>query len=290
MTTSAASGGPSSAALPSLDELARTPRRIVCIAPSNTETLYALGAEDRIVGVSRYCDHPAAARSKPRCGGFLDPHVDDILALRPDLVLAQSFLQEDAVKRLVHAEVRVVAFAATSLREVLEEILLLGRIVERDREAVALVSRVRDELAEVAEAAARFAGAPRPRVHVEEWGPSEPYYLAGDWVAELLELAGGENAFASRELRCPSPQRRVTAEEIAAADPDVIIAAWCGCNDKVDLGRIARRPALAHARAVSGGWLRFVDDRFLMRPGPRLAEGARRLHAIVREWHTARSP
>jgi iron complex transport system substrate-binding protein len=271
---------------PTLAELEASPRRIVCIAPSNTEILYALGAEDRIVGVSRYCDFPDAARELPRCGGFLDPRVDDILALRPDLVLAQSFLQEDAVKALVHAEVRVVAFGATSLREAMEDMLLLGRLVEREREARALVSCMRDQLEELAETGRRLCGpgARRPRVHLEEWGPSEPYFLAGDWAAEMLELAGAENAFAASPLRCPSPQRRVTAEEIAAADPDVIVAAWCGCNEKVDLGRIARRPALAEARAVRDGWLRFVDDRFVMRPGPRLVEGVRRLQAIVAEW------
>lgn len=292
MTPAAPHGGPPSGPgviLPTLAELEAAPRRIVCIAPSNTEILYALGAEDRIVGVSRYCDFPAAARDLPRCGGFLDPRVDDILALKPDLVLAQSFLQEDAVKALVHAEARVVAFGATSLREVLEDILLLGRLVQREREARALVSRMHDELEELAETGRRLfgGGARRPRVHLEEWGPSEPYFLAGDWAAEMLALAGAENAFAGRPLRCPSPQRRVTAEEIAAADPDVIIAAWCGCNEKVDLARIARRPALADARAVRDGWLRFVDDRFVMRPGPRLVEGVRRLQAVVAEWAAA---
>ena len=277
--------------LPSFADLRRAPQRIVCIAPSNTEILYALGAEDRIVGVSRYCDYPEAARGKPRCGGFLDPRVDDILALAPDLVLAQSFLQEDAVKALVHAEVRVVAFGATSLREVLEEMLLLGRLVDRAREAEALVERMRDELADLAARGRDLArgvgvggGGRRPRVHLEEWGPSEPYFLAGDWAAEMLELAGADNAFAHRRLRCPSPQRKVTAEEIAAADPDLIVAAWCGCNEKVDLDRIARRPPLAGSRAVRQGWLRFVDDRFVMRPGPRLVEGVRRLQAVIGEW------
>jgi iron complex transport system substrate-binding protein len=278
---------------PSLAELARAPRRIVCVAPSNTEILYALGAEELIVGVSRYCDYPEAARGKPRCGGFLDPHIDDILALAPDLVLAQSFLQEDAVKALVHAEVRVVAFGATSLREVLEDMLLVGRLVDRARQAEALVERMRDELADLAARGrelARAGGRPgrRPRVHLEEWGPSEPYFLAGDWAAEMLELAGADNAFAHRPLRCPSPERKVSAEEIAAADPDLIVAAWCGCNDKVDLARIARRPALQESRAVREGWLRFVDDRFVMRPGPRLVEGVRRLQELVLEWYERR--
>ena len=277
-------------ALPSFDDIRRTPRRIVCIAPSNTEILHARGAEDRIVGVSRYCDFPPEARAKPRCGGFLDPHVDDILALEPDLVLAQSFLQEDAVKALAHAEVPVLCFSATSLAGVIGDVLVLGRIVERAARAEALAIEMHAGFAEVAARAqvttARARGL-RPRVHLEEWGPDEPYYLAGDWAAEMLALAGADNAFAHRPLRCPSPRRTVTAEEIAAADPDMIVTAWCGCSEKVDLGRIARRPALAGSRAVGEGWLRMVDDRYVMRPGPRLVEGARRLQAIVEEWTRA---
>jgi iron complex transport system substrate-binding protein len=277
--------------LASLRDLGGTPRRIVCIAPSNTEILYALGAEDRVVGVSRFCDHPPAAGDKPRCGGFVDPRIDDILALEPDLVLAQSFLQEEAVKALVHAEVRVLAFAATSLREAMEDILLLGRLVERRREAEALVGGMQAELATLA-ARGRELGAAagaRPRIHLEEWGPSEPYFLAGDWAAEMLELAGADNAFAHRPLRCPSAERRIDGRDIAAADPDVIVAAWCGCNEKVDLGRIARRPELAASRVVREGWLRSVDDRYVMRPGPRLPEGVRRLQAIVAEWGARRA-
>src|SRR5579862_1267875 len=129
--------------IPGLDELRSAPGRIVCIAPSNTEILYALGAQDRIVGVSRFCDFPPEAQTKPRCGGFLDPDVDDILALKPDLVLAQSFLQEDAVKALAHHEVRVLCFSCTSLSELLADILLLGRLVRRDQEAERLVDGMR---------------------------------------------------------------------------------------------------------------------------------------------------
>lgn len=271
--------------LPSLAELRRAPQRIVCIAPSNTEMLYALGAEDRIVGVSRYCDFPDAAREKPRCGGFLDPQIDKILALKPDLVLAQSFLQEDAVKALVHAEVRVLAFSATSLVEIVEDILFLGRLVEREAGAEKIASQMLADLAELAARGQKLQtrSGRKPRVHLEEWGPSEPYYLAGDWAAEMLTVAGAINASA-RNLRCPSPQRAVSDAEIAATDPDLIIASWCGCNDKVDLHRIAARPALQNSRAVKENWLREVDDRFVMRPGPRIIEGVRRMQAIVAEW------
>lgn len=275
-------------ALRSLTDLSRSPMRIVCMAPSNTEILYALGAEDRVVGVSRFCDFPEAAQEKPRCGGFLDPDVDSILALKPDLVLGQSFLQENSVKALVHAEVRVLCFSATSLSDVLEDILLLGRLVERSTVAEALVARLHAELADLEERGRALARrGRRPRIHFEEWGPKAPYYLAGDWAAQMLTLAGAENAFAHRQLRCPSPQRTVSAEEIAATDPDVVVASWCGCSEKVDLRRIAERPGMAGCRAVRSGWLRMVDDRYVMRPGPRLPEGVRRLQAIVEEWVNA---
>jgi iron complex transport system substrate-binding protein len=275
--------------LPKLTDLRQTPKRIVCIAPSNTEILYALGAQDRIVGVSRYCDYPAEARELPRCGGFRDPTVTDILDLKPDLVLGQSFLQEDAVKALVHAEVAVMAFGATSLTQVLQEMLILGRIVEKENEANALVANLHAEFsaqAEKSEALRKQISRP-PRAHLEEWGPSEPYYLAGDWAAQMLRIAGFDNAFDDRNLRCPSPERTVSAKEIASADPDLIIAAWCGCSDRMDLTRIAKRPELKESRVVQGGWLRQVDDRFVMRPGPRLPEGVNRLQKILEEWISA---
>lgn len=269
--------------LTSLADIRRSPQRIVCIASSNTEILYALGAEDRIVGVSRYCDYPPAAREKPRVGGFLDPKIPEILELKPDLVLAQSFLQENAVKALAHHEIRVLCFACTSLRELLEDILLLGRLVERDQAADAIVTRMHAELEELGERGRKLPQ--HPRVHLEEWGPDEPYYLAGDWAVEMLELAGAKSAWEGKNLRCPSQQRTVTAAEIAARDPDVIVTAWCGCSEKQDLSRVARRPVLSDARVVQSGWLRKVDDRFIMRPGPRITEGVRRLQAIVQEWN-----
>lgn len=272
--------------IPGLDELRRTPRRIVCVAPSNTEILYALGAQDRIVGVSRFCDYPPEAKDKPRCGGFLDPSIESILSLKPDLVLAQSFLQENAVKAFAHHEIRVLCFSCTSLAELLEDILLLGRLLEKAEPAEKLVSRMHEELLRLGErgrALASDAGR-KPRVHLEEWGPKEPYYIAGDWAAEMLALAGAENAFSDRNLRCPSVQRTCTAAEIAARDPDVIITAWCGCADKIDLDRVRSRPALRASRVVKQDWIRIVDDRYVMRPGPRIVEGVRRMQTIIEAW------
>jgi len=272
--------------IPKFEELRRTPRRIVCVAPSNTEILYALGAQERIVGVSRFCDYPPEARHKPRCGGFLDPGIESILALKPDLVLAQSFLQEDAVKALAHHEVRVLCFSCTSLTELLEDILILGRLIERESAANEIVSQIHRDLSALGERGRILAmkAGRKPRIHLEEWGPKEPYYIAGDWAAEMLTVAGAENAFSDRNLRCPSPQRTCTGEDIAARDPDILITAWCGCAEKVDLDRVRSRPALVDSRVVKSDWLRVVDDRFVMRPGPRIVEGVRRMQDIVEEW------
>src|SRR5258707_13569822 len=108
---------------------------MLCAAPSNPEILSGRAPQDRMAGVSRSCDSPPQAEEKPRCGGFLDPSIDSILAVKPDLVLAQTFLQEHAVKAFAHHEVRVLCFSCTSLSELLEDILLLGRLVERERTA-----------------------------------------------------------------------------------------------------------------------------------------------------------
>jgi iron complex transport system substrate-binding protein len=108
--------------------------------------------------------------------------------------------------------------------------------------------------------------------------------MVGDWAAEMVTLAGGDNVFADRKLRVPSPGRIVTAEDIVARNPDVFVAAWCGMGEKVSLERIARRPGFAELAVVRDQWIRVVDDEFVMRPGPRLAEGARRMHVIFAEW------
>lgn len=267
---------------PEISELARGPERIVALAPSITETLFALGEQHRLVGVTRHCDYPAEASRIPRIGGFQRVGVADVLALEPDLVIGSSFLHKDHMRALVEAEVRVLCQNPTSLVDVLDDFVLLGRLVGREKEGRAIAEAMRTEFMDVAAAARAIER--RPRVYAEEWGPSEPFYMVGDWAAEMLTLAGGDNVFADRPLRVPSPGRVVTAEEIAARNPDVFVAAWCGMGEKVSLERIARRPGFAELPVVRNRWVRVVDDVFLMRPGPRLAEGARRLHALFAEW------
>jgi iron complex transport system substrate-binding protein len=267
---------------PDIHELAGGPRRIVALAPSITETLFALGEERRLVGVTRHCTFPEAAKQIPRIGGFQKVGVADVIALEPDLVIGSSFLHRDHMRALVEAEIRVWCQNPTSLVQVLEDFVLLGRLVEREAEGRAMAASVRTELLEVAKAGRALAR--RPRVYAEEWGPSDPLYMVGDWAAEMVTLAGGDNVFADRKLRVPSPGRVVTAEDIVARDPDVFVAAWCGMGENVSQERILRRPGFAGLRLARDHWIRVVDDELVMRPGPRLAEGARRMHAVFAEW------
>lgn len=271
--------------LPEVAALRGRPRRIVSLAPSNTEILFALGAGDRLVAVTRHCNFPSEARALPQIGGFLKADVEEVVRLAPDLVLGSSFLHQEVVRALVAAEVRVLCMNPTSLADVLDDVLFLGRVVERVAEAEALAGKVR---AELDEAAARGAAIRRrPRVYLEEWGPSEPLYMSGDWAAEMIALAGGDNVFADRPLRVPSPARVVTAGEIAGRDPDLFVAAWCGMGERVDAARILARPGFAATRLARPGAIRVVDDEYVMRPGPRIAEGVRRLNAIFAEWEVS---
>jgi iron complex transport system substrate-binding protein len=265
---------------PDLGALGDGPRRIVSLAPSNTEILYALGEGERLAAVTRHCDFPSHAADKPRIGGFLRADVEAIVALGPDLVLASSFLHQEVVRALVGAELRVVCMNPTSLAGALDDFVFLGRLVGREDEGRALAAAVAAELEAAAEAGRRLQR--RPRVYLEEWGPSEPYYMAGDWAAEMIALAGGDNVFADRPLRVPSPERVVRTEEIVARDPDLCVAAWCGIGEGVDRARLERR--FAGTPLGRPERLRVVDDTFVMRPGPRIAEGVRRLHALFAAW------
>ncbi|MGB6725572.1 MAG: helical backbone metal receptor, partial [Terracidiphilus sp.] len=167
------------------------PQRIVCLTDETTETLYLLGEQDRIVGVSAYAVRPAEARNKPRVSAFKNANFEKILALRPDLVLTFSDVQAEIAGELIRRGVTVLAFNQRSIAEIFEMIAMLSRIVGRQAEGEALTDELRRGLDAIAESARRFKG--RPRVYFEEW--NDPLISGIEWVEELIEIAGGEPVF-----------------------------------------------------------------------------------------------
>jgi iron complex transport system substrate-binding protein len=253
------------------------PERIVCLTEETVETLYLLGEESRIVGISGYVVRPPRARrEKPRVSAFTSADIPKILALEPDLVLTFSDLQADIAASLIRAGVDVHAFNQRTIAEILDMIRTLGALVG----ASAGAERLAGELAAKVDAArANAARLPRrPEVYFEEW--DEPMISGIGWVSELVEASGGVDIFADR-ARCKSAKDRiVTANEVIARAPDIIIGSWCGKKFRPE--KVASRAGFERIPAVVRGALYEIKSSLILQPGPAaLTDGLAALAAIV---------
>ena len=256
------------------------PERIVCLTEETVETLYLLGEERRIVGVSGYAVRPARVRKeKPRVSAFISADFEKILALEPDLILTFSDLQADIAGELIRRNVAVHAFNQRDLAGILAMIRTLGALVDAAGKADALAATLARRLDEVRERTVRLPR--RPRVYFEEW--DEPMISGIKWVAELVEIAGGVDVFPALS-RCRNARERiVSAEQLIAAAPDIIVGSWCG--KKFVPAKIAARPGFDAVPAVRDGFLREIKSALILQPGPAaLTDGLDALVAIVAEW------
>jgi iron complex transport system substrate-binding protein len=255
----------------------RFPKRIVCLTEETTETLYLLGAQDRIVGVSGFTQRPAhARREKPLVSAFTSADLPKITKLEPDLVLAFSDLQADIVRELIKSGLNVLTFNQRSVLEILSAITLLGALVDRAQAAHDLVARLEQNLARAA-ASARSLPA-RPRVYFEEW--PEPLISGIRWVSELIEVAGGQDVFAELRSQPSATGRIVQASEIAARDPELILASWCGKMVKPE--RIRARTELKDTAAIRGNRIVEIKSTLILQPGPAaLTDGLDALVAAI---------
>ena len=263
---------------------ARFPERIVCLTEETTETLYLLGEERRIVGISGYTVRPARARKeKPRVSAFLSATKERILALKPDLVIGFSDLQADIARDLAKAGLNVVLFNQRSVQEILSMILTLSAMVGAAEKGAALVARLEGNLNDIREKAKAFPR--RPRVYFEEW--DEPMISAIRWVSELVEIAGGEDVF--RELSTSQAATgRVVKDPALVVDkqPEVIFGSWCGKKYRPE--RVAARPGWEKVPAVQNNELHEVKSADILQPGPAaLTDGVRRIYSVLAEY-TAR--
>jgi iron complex transport system substrate-binding protein len=252
------------------------PQRIVCLTGETTETLYLLGEDERIVGISGFTCRPKEARLKPKVSAFISAKIDKILELRPDLVIGFSNLQAQVAHDLIQAGVNVLVTNQRSVDEILDCILMLARIVGAEGAAVALVEQMRRDLDRIVESARRFSR--RPRVFFEEW--MDPLISGIRWVEELIELAGGEPVFPDLRHQHAAKGRVVDSAAVVAANPEVIIASWCG--RKVVKEQIRAREGWASIDAIRDGHIYEIKSAYLLQPGPAaLTEGVRQLHAIL---------
>ncbi len=254
------------------------PRRVVCLTAETTEIAFALGAGDRVVGVSGVATRPPEAGRIPRVGGFTTFRLDKILALEPDLVLAFSDLQADVVRDLVRAGIPVLALNQRSLAGVFQAILLVGGVLGCEAGARAVIGDMQDEIRQIREFSSVWPD--RPRVYFEEWG--DPPIAGIRWVSELIEIAGGRDVFPELRDRADARGRVVDPEEVVKRAPQIIVASWCG--KRVDLDAIRRRPGWESIEAVREGRVHALPSADVLAPGPSLVAGLRSLHEIVQAW------
>jgi iron complex transport system substrate-binding protein len=259
---------------------ARYPERIVCLTEETTETLYLLGEERRIVGISGYTVRPPRARrEKPRVSAFLSAQQEKILALEPDLVLGFSDLQADIARDLAKAGLNVVLFNQRSVDEILSMVLLLASMVGAAERGGALARELEQRLHDVRDAATRLPR--RPRVYFEEW--DEPQISAIRWVSELIEIAGGEDLFAERSRAQAASGRIVQPGAVIERAPDIVIASWCGKKFRPE--RVRERAGWSAIPAVRNNELHEIKSSEILQPGPAaLTDGLSRIQAIFIAW------
>ena len=260
------------------------PSRIVCLTEETTETLYLLGEERRIVGISGYTVRPPRARrEKPRVSAFLSARMDRITELKPDLVLGFSDLQADIARDLAKAGLNVVLFNQRSVQEILDAIAMVAALVGASERGALLVDRLERGLDEIREKAKAFPR--RPRVYFEEW--DEPMISAIRWVSELVEIAGGEDVF--RELSfSQAATGRVVHDPLLVVEkqPEVIFGSWCGKKYRPE--RVAARAGWGRIPAVRNNELHEVKSAEILQPGPAaLTDGVRRIHSVLESFFSS---
>ena len=249
--------------------IADPPTRIVSLAPSVTEILFAIGAGDRVVGVTSFCNFPPEALAKPKVGGAF-PNLEVVLSLKPTLVLApRDFIRPDMVAKLDQLKIPLFILESNSIEDVLRHIQTVGRMLGRTEQSDAVAGDLRRRVAEVK---TRTAGATRPRVFYVL--NSDPLMTAGpgSFIHQLIELAGGTNVAAG----APVPYPRLSLEEVIRQDPQVIlfpVGDEEGIPDQ-EQQRWLRWPTLS---AVKQNRFVRIPSVLLDRPGPRVVDGLERL-------------
>ncbi len=257
------------------------PQRIVCLTEEPTEVLYALGEQQRIVGISGFTVRPARARQeKPRVSAFTSAKLERILALQPDLAIGFSDMQADIAQALIKAGIEVWISNHRSVEGILGYVQRLGALVGAADKAQAYAARLRAHVDAVRERAAKLPR--RPRVYFEEW--DSPMISAIRWVSELVGIAGGDDIFPERAAASLGRERIVAeAREVVRAAPELIIGSWCGKKFRPE--QVAARPGWDAVPAVRDGELHEIKSPLILQPGPAaLTDGLDALHAIVERW------
>lgn len=249
--------------------------RIICLTEETVETLYLLNRQDLIVGVSQYVERPPEAKQHPIISQFIRSDIEKIVALKPDLVIGFSDLQKDIARDLIERGLNVLVTNQRTLVDILNNILLLGRLIGEEKKAQELVSRFEEKLEQTQTESKKLSC--HPKVYFEEW--DHPRYSGITWVSELIKACGGVNIFEDR-AGAMARDRVVTDDEIMARNPDMIFGCWCG--KKVNLESFKNR--YPDINAVKKNHLWELNPAVFLQPGPALfVDGLDQMFEKIRE-------
>lgn len=258
--------------------LKETPQRLISLSPTHTETLFALGLADRVVGVTDYCDYPEAAKSKEKVGGFSTPNLEKIIALRPDLVIASDRHQQ-VVEGLSRAGVTVIALKPRTVSDALRNIEVIGRAAGVPVAAEELLQSIRQEIASVTDKVKDLPPEEKPVVYYEVW--YEPLMTVGPGTVmdDLINLAGGINAAADAGKEYPE----YSTEVLVKKNPQVMIHSYThGSGEAAKPEAIMQRKGWKDLDCVVNKRIYLVDANLASRSGPRVGKGlkefARAIH------------
>jgi len=247
------------------------PQRIVSMSPGNTEIVFALGAGDRVVGVTSYSDYPEEAKSKPTIGGYHAPDVEKIVALSPDIVFAMTDIQAKYIQILKQAGIRVIAVEPKSLPEILTAIDIISEAIGEQERGNKLHRELADQLAEVR----RLVGsAPLKRTFLEVW--DTPLLTVGrqSFIHDLISQAGGINVSADKNV----DYTPCDTEQLYAYNPEVYVVL---SHSRDDIRSLITNPNLGDIQAVKNNQVFSITDDLLQRPGPRSFTGLVKLAEIL---------
>lgn len=257
------------------------PQRIVCLTEEPTETLYSIGAEDLIVGISNYTKRPEKARKeKPRISYYTEAKIGRILELKPDLVIAWSDLQAEIVKELVREHVEVMCFNHRDISGILSFIVKLGGLINMQNKATEYANKLKSQL-EIANKKGMERKV-KPVVYFEEW--FDPLITGIGWVSEIIELCGGTEAFPDKAHK-PDAKSRIIAsfDEVIPKNPDIIIASWCG--KPVIKSKISERAGWEEINAIKNNEIHEIPSEIILQPGPAaLTDGVDIIMEIIDKW------
>jgi iron complex transport system substrate-binding protein len=258
-------------------QVAKTPQRIVSLAPSNTEIVFALGLGDRLVGDTEYCDYPPEAKLKEKVGGYADINVEKVLSLNPDLVLAEDIQKQDVIPALERVGITCYALVPHNLNEIMNSILVIGRLTGANTKAQEIVADMQSRIKKISDKTASLVDAKRPRVMYVIW--HEPIMSVGvdTPINEMITLAGGVNI-----IKTATGFPTLSLEEVINANPQVIAA---NVEDypggDAPFQAILTEPRLKTVDAVANGKVYGITASLTNRPVPRIIDGLEWLAAII---------